>query len=170
MRRLLTLVWLTAVWVTLWEALTWANVLSGALVAGAVVVLVPPRPTGQKSRLRPMATLLLVLVFVWELTKASALVAWEVITPRIRIEPAVVSVRLTSDVAGVITAVANMVSLTPGTITLDVDEGTRTLFIHVLHLRSIEATRGSVQRLERLVLDAFSLRAPAPANREDPPT
>lgn len=155
MRHLLIVVWLTVVWVTLWEAVSWANLLGGVVVAVAVLVLLPPHPASGGARLRPFAALRLVLYFLWELVAASALMAWEVVTPRNRIRAAVVPVPLTSDVPGVLTAVANMVSLTPGTVTLEIDEEARTLFIHVLHLKSLATTRRSVQRLESLTLAAF---------------
>ena len=164
MRRLVLMVWLTAVWVTLWESVTWANVLGGLVVASVVMSMIPPRHPDPGVGLRPVAAVKLLLYFLWELAEASAIVAWEVATPRIRINAAVVSVRLTSDVAGIITSVASMVSLTPGTVTLEVDEETSTLFIHVLHLRSLELTRESVRRLERLTLEAFPPR-PTPGER-----
>lgn len=168
MKRGVTLLWLVAVWVTLWEAFTWANVIGGALVAAAVVALLPQTPGLPGQGLRPLAAIKLAAVFAWELIKASAFMAWEVVTPRNRIDAAVISVNLISTNAGVITLVANMVSLTPGTLTLDVDEQVSTLFIHVLHLRSVEATRDSVLRLERLTMDAFPQGSPSTIRRGRP--
>ena len=155
MRLLVTMLWLVAVWVTLWESLSWANVLGGLVAASVVVTLLPPSLAKRHQSFRPIPALKLTLVFLWELVKASAFMAWEVVTPRNRIGAAVVSVRLSTDVAGVITAVANMVSLTPGTLTLDVDEQNQTIFIHVLHLKSVQATRDAVLNLERLTMAAF---------------
>jgi len=157
MRRLVIVVWLVVVWVTLWEVASWANFLAGTLVAAAVVYLVPPHPS-RPVGFRPLPALRLLVYFLWELVEASAFMAWEVMTPRNRIGAAVVSVQLTSEMDGVVTAVANMVSLTPGTVTLDVDEDTRTIFVHVLHLKSVEETRRSVKRLEDLNLAAFPPR------------
>lgn len=158
MRGLVLLVWMTAVWVTLWESVTWANLLGGMVVAGLVLYMMPPASPIPGVAFRPFAAVRLLFYFLRELAVASAVVAWEVATPGSGINTAVVSVRLTSRVAGVITAVANMVSLTPGTLTLEVDEESSTLFIHVLHLKSLEETRESVRRLERLVLEAFPPR------------
>ncbi len=158
MRRLAIVVWLVVVWITLWEVASWANVLAGTLVAAGVVYLLPPHSSSRAVGFRPVAALRLLLYFLWELVEASAFMAWEVITPRNRIGAAVVSVPLSSDVDGVVTAVANMVSLTPGTVTLDVDEENRTIFVHVLHFKSVEATRQSVEKLEALNLAAFPPR------------
>lgn len=159
MRRSILMLWLTTVWVTLWEAVTWANLLGGVIVSLVVITLLPPRSDGPDVGFRPFAALKLFAYFSWELVVASAIVAWEVVTPRIGINAAVVSVRLESDVPGIVTAVANMVSLTPGTVTLEIDDESSTLFIHVLHLKSVEQTRNSIWRLERLTVDAFPPRA-----------
>ncbi|HUG32782.1 MAG TPA: Na+/H+ antiporter subunit E [Acidimicrobiia bacterium] len=152
------LIWLIAVWVTLWESLSWANLAGGVLVAVGVTWLLPPGETGHHVGVRPLAAIRLLLYFLWELVEASGLIAWEVVTPRSRINAAVVSVELETDVAGIVTSVANMVSLTPGTVTLEIDEENSTLFIHVLHFKSLEDTRASVRRLEELAVAAFPLR------------
>src|SRR5690606_4024174 len=47
---------------------------------------------------------------------------------------------------------------TPGTLTLELDEETWTLFIHVLHLESIQASRRAIHHLEALVMAAFPRR------------
>lgn len=171
MSRLVVVLWLTAVWVTLWESVSAANLLGGVAVAGVVVYLLPPRTPVSRVGFRPFAAIRLILYFLWELILASAEVAWEVATPRNRIRPAVVSVQLDTDVPGIITAVANMVSLTPGTITLEVDEDNRTLFIHVLHLKTVEDTRTSVRRLEEVTSRAFpGISRVGSADRKEKPT
>lgn len=159
MRRGVILVWLMAVWVTLWESLSWANLAGGVLVALVVTWLLPPSDTEHHVGVRPVAAIRLLLYFLRELVEASSLIAWEVVTPRSRINAAVVSVQLETGVAGIITSVASMVSLTPGTVTLEVDEESSTLFIHVLHFKSLEETRASVRRLEELAVAALPLRS-----------
>lgn len=165
MSRVVMVLWLTAVWVTLWESLTWANLIGGLVVAVAVVRLLPSKETGYVIGLNPLAALRLLFYFLWELTKASALVAWEVITPQNLIDAAVVSVRLQSRTPGIITSVASMVSLTPGTVTLEVDEENSILFIHVFHLETLEQTRESVRRLEELTIAAFPVRGAIPPEK-----
>lgn len=158
MRGVVIVVWLTLVWVTLWESLTWANVSGGLLVAVAVLYLLPPREVRTSVGFRPLAALKLFSYFLWELVEASWQVVWEIITPEDRTRPAVVSVQTRSTVPGHITAVANMISLTPGTLSLEVDHDTRTIYIHVLHLDSFEETRAAVSDLETLTLAAFPPR------------
>lgn len=158
MRRLLTIAWLTVVWVALWEDLTWANLGAGLVAGGFVTVLVPDRPAEAVHGFRPLAFLHLAAYFTGELLQASAILAWEVVTPRNRINAAVLAVPLHSRSPRIVTLVANMVSLTPGTLTLEVEETTMTLVIHVLHLESVAESRRSVLHLEQLTLAAFPPR------------
>ncbi|MEX2280327.1 MAG: Na+/H+ antiporter subunit E [Acidimicrobiia bacterium] len=154
-RRFITLTWLAAVWVMLWEAVTWANVAGGVVVAVLVVWMVPSHRQETAVGFRPLAAVRLVAYFLWKLIEASAKLTWEIFTPHNRINAAVISVPLTSRVAGIVTVVANMVSLTPGSVTIDIDPETMTLYIHVLHLRSVTEDRASVLYLESLTLAAF---------------
>ena len=158
MRRFAIVAWLTVVWVTLWEALTWANIAGGLVVAIVALYLLPPREVRTSVGFRPLAAARLLLYFLWELILASSQVIWEIITPQDHTRPAVVSVHTRSTVPGHITAVANMVSLTPGTLSLEIDHDTRTIYIHVLHLDSVEETRAAVSKLETLTLAAFPPR------------
>lgn len=165
MHRITSLIWLTAVWVMLWESWSWANLLGGFGVALVVMQLVPSHRAETRVGFRPGAALRLLLYFLWKLTEASARLTWEVFTPRNRINAAVLSVRLTSRSPGIVTVVANMVSLTPGSVTIDIDPEEMILFIHVLHLRSVEEERAAVLELEALTLAAFPPAESVPAAR-----
>lgn len=157
-RRFFALLWLTLVWVALWEDPTWANVIGGVAASTLVILVLPIRPTQTLHGVRPWAALRLLLHFIWKLIEASALMAWEVVTPRNRVNPTVVAVPLRTRSEGIATLVANMVSLTPGTLTLEIDEQTMTLIMHVLHLESLEASRREVLHLEDLAMAAFPVR------------
>jgi multicomponent Na+:H+ antiporter subunit E len=158
MGPLIVILWLTLVWMALWESFTLANLLGGLVIAVLVVLLVPLRSKVPRVGFRPLRAIKLLLYFIWKLLVASLIVSWEVVTPTDRTSPAVVSVPLDTPYPGIVTAVANMVSLTPGTLTVDVDRHHATLFIHVLHFKSAGATSGDVRTLERLTVEAFPLR------------
>lgn len=157
-RYLLPMVWLTLVWTALWESFSFADIVGGILVAAATLLLVPPRKPGHQVGFRLLAAIRLISFFSWQLVVASLQVAWEVITPWDKTRPAVVSVPLSTRVPFITTAVANMVSLVPGTLTIEVDPDEMTLYIHILHFKSLEETRSEVAHLERLSLAAFPPR------------
>jgi len=155
-RRSFALVaWLVVVWTALWEEISWANLLGGLAAAGGLVILFPLAPTKRQGRIRPWPALRFAVYFLWKLIEASAIVAWEVVTPRNRINEGIVAVPIHGLSNALVTVVANAISLTPGTLTLEVDEDPAVLYVHVLHLHDIEAVRREVQHLERLVIAAF---------------
>ena len=157
--RLLGAILLGVLWVALWEdpdPVTWV---AGAAIGLAVLSLFPSGRHQGDHRLRPLAVLRLLGYFAWKLMEASAIVAWEVVTPRNRIHEGIVAVpiRGVSDV--LTTLVANAITLTPGTLTLEVDQDPRTvLYVHVLHLRDVDSVRREIDELEQLVVRAFGSR------------
>lgn len=166
--RIVLALWLLVVWVALWRDLSIANVATGALVAAGVVWLFPSAnesPVG----VRPLALVRFVAATAVSILRANLVVAWEVVTPKNRINEGVVAVELASSNSVVITLVTHAIILAPGTMVVDIDKGTderpTQLYVHVLHLRSIDDVRDEVLQLEALALAAVSGRDDRP-----PPT
>ncbi len=95
------------------------------------------------------------LWFLWELTAANALVAWEVLTPRHHMRPGIVAVPTNTRSELETMWLANLISLTPGTLTLDVSEDQSVLYIHGLHIVTPDHLRERVQRFEQKLLKAI---------------
>lgn len=92
--------------------------------------------------------------FLWELFMANVAVAKEVVRPRIGIRPGVVAVPLTASTDLEITVLSCLITLTPGTLALDVSDDRSTLFIHALDVDDADAFRRSiVDGFERRVLE-----------------
>lgn len=153
-----SLLWTVVVWVALWGEATVAN-LVGGLAAGAFALwIVPAGRTAHRPNamtLRPLAAMHFLLYFLWALVRASAIVAWEVVTPRNRISQGIIALPLRTSSHGVATLVANAISLTPGTLTLEVARDPLVLYVHVLHLVDMESVRAELRRLEELACRAF---------------
>jgi multicomponent Na+:H+ antiporter subunit E len=148
--------WLVIMWMALWGNLSWANLLGG--VAAAVAVLLTWSTTSRRTpayAFRPLAALRFLAYFCWKLLEANAILAWEVVTPRNRINEGIVAIPVQGFSDGLITLVANTITLTPGTVTLEVSRDPAVLYVHVLHLADIEAVRREVRHLEILAVRAF---------------
>ncbi len=153
--RLRMTVWLLLVWVALWEDVSPANVTSGLLVASLLVTAFPLTGRGVRGGFRPAAATRFLVYFGWKLVEASAVVSWEVVTPRNRINEGIVAVPIRGVSDTLTTLVANAISLTPGTLTLEIRRRPTILYVHVLHLQDIETVRREVERLELLAIRAF---------------
>jgi multicomponent Na+:H+ antiporter subunit E len=160
--RFLLVLWLVFAWVALWRDISIANIMSGALVALGVVWLFPPT-NESPLRVRPLALLRFLATTAISILRANLVVAWEVVTPTNQINEGVVSVELASSNPVVITMVSHAIILAPGTMVIDIDRGTddrpTQLYVHVLHLRSIDDVRDEVLQLEALALAAVSGRS-----------
>ena len=157
MKRIFVVVWLTVLWVVLWRELSVANVLGGLAIGTVAELARPWRALGQRSHtVRPLALLSFLGYFLVKLVESNIVLAREVVTPRNSIETGVIAVPLGACSDLVVTIVANAISLTPGTLTLEVHRGdTPVLYVHVLHLHDVDAARDDVARLTAKVNAAF---------------
>lgn len=91
-----------------------------------------------------MRWLSLILLFAKELILSALKVAWLAVQPRINIRPAIIAYPLTVTTDAQITLLANMITLTPGTLSVDVSDDRRTLYIHAIDVESKDALIGSI--------------------------
>ncbi len=93
--------------------------------------------------------------FAWALLVANVKVALDVLRPRTSIQPAVVAIPLDITSDAEILLLSALINITPGSVTIDLSEDRRTLYVHVMHMTSAEASRreikdGFEQRVKRL--------------------
>lgn len=168
------LLWLTTVWVLLWGDLSVANVLAGLAIAIVVCLVFPLPPLRMTVSIRPGWMLWLIVRFLWDVVVASFQVAVKTLQFRRQPRNAVIEVDLRTPSDFVLTVVAEMVSLVPGSLVVEARASTHTLFLHVLDVgdrAGAEAFRDQVFALERRVVLAFGAdTAPVvgPASTEVP--
>jgi multicomponent Na+:H+ antiporter subunit E len=105
---------------------------------------------------RTVRVLGLLLFFARELVVANVRVAYEVLTPTLYMRPAVIAVPLDARTDLEITLLANMITLTPGTLSLDVSADRSTLFVHAMYGEDPEAVRRSIKEgFERRLLEVL---------------
>jgi multicomponent Na+:H+ antiporter subunit E len=127
--------WLVLVWNLLWGEFSWANLLGGTLVGIAVLLFFPLPPVTFGGRLRPRALLVLLVTFVFELVIASVRVAAIAVRPGYRPRGAIIRVRLQVRTDLNLALTAELLSLVPGTLILEVDRDGGELYVHVLDVR-----------------------------------
>ena len=92
--------------------------------------------------------------FLYELVLANLSVARIVLSPSLPIRPGIIAyeTKLTSDLA--LTSLANMITLTPGTLTLDISEDRRYLYVHTLNIQDpVEVAESIRQAFELSLLE-----------------
>ena len=151
-----TFAFLVFAWVAVTGEVSVANLLEGAVLAG-LLVLVLRVPLRRRFRLEKVPKALgLLLYFLKELLLSNAAVARILLSPVSSLTPGIVAVPLDLKSDAGITVLANLVTLTPGTLSLDVSPDRRTLYVHALHVEDPEAFRLEVKDgFERRVKEVF---------------
>lgn len=158
------LVWLLLLWLLLWDDLSVANVVSGLAVGVAVLTLARlPRVNRADDEnvavVHPLRTIGFGCYVLYKLVEANLLLAWEIVTPTNSINTGVVAVPLRTESSTAMMVVANVITLTPGTMTIEVLGTPPVVYVHVLHLQDIDRVRRELLRLEELSVRAFGSRA-----------
>ena len=137
---------LALAWAALQGEITLANLLMG-YVFGYVILALLARggvmPSTLTSRMAHAAGL--AGFFIWELVLANVRVAVDVLRPRTTIRPAVVAIPLDVTTDGEILLLSMLINITPGSVTIDLSEDRRTLYVHVMHMTSAEASRREIK-------------------------
>ncbi|MEL6585433.1 MAG: Na+/H+ antiporter subunit E [Pseudomonadota bacterium] len=98
----------------------------------------------------------LLVLFHYELIVSSLSVAWDVLTPRHRARPGIIAVPLRAKGEAEVLLVTNLISLTPGTLSLDVTEDCNTLFVHAMFADDAEKIVSEIENgMERWVREAL---------------
>lgn len=85
-----------------------------------------------------MSWVRLIALFIRELVLSALQVAWLVIQPQLKLRPGFIAYPLTVTSDAQITLLANLVTLTPGTLSVDVSDDRKTLYIHALDVADRE--------------------------------
>jgi len=148
--------WLVVVWTSLWGRLSIANIASGIIVAALLLTVFPVGKHLLPGYIvRPVAVARLTVYFLRKLVESNIALTRTTLSRDDQIRTGIVAVPMTCESDGVLTVVANLTALTPGTMAIEVERQPPLIFIHVLRLDDIESTRDEVRRLERLVVEAF---------------
>ena len=136
---------LALAWAALEGELTLANLLVGYAVGYGILALLgaggvmPSTLVSRTSRAFGLAGF-----FVWQLLIANFRVAADVVRGT-RIEPAVVAIPLDITSDGEILLLSMLINITPGSVTIDLADDRRTLYVHVMHMTSADATRHEIK-------------------------
>jgi multicomponent Na+:H+ antiporter subunit E len=159
-------VWMNGLVLNALLALAWVAI-SGDLSVGTfavgfgiglVILFFTQRIVGQPTYLLRLWRLLNLLVFfMWELLLANLRLAYDVSTPGYHLRPGVVAIPLEARTDTEITLLANMITLTPGSFSVDVSADRRVLYVHAMYLdEDVDEFRRKIKHgFERRILEAL---------------
>lgn len=150
-----------------WSLLNWMpdaqHLIIGIFVAGLVALvtgdLFIQRPHVLKHPLRYWYFFVnYIPLFLWECFKANLDVAYRVMHPKLPIKPGIVKVKTTLKTDTALTFLANSITLTPGTLTVDIDKDNSVLYVHWINVKTEDvgsATKIIVERFEKILTKIF---------------
>ncbi len=144
---------LALVWISLTDSFTLEGLLVGFLLGLVALWMAQPifGDTGTYF-VGLLRAVQLILYFLKELVLSSARVAWAVVNPGRKIAPRILEVPLDVKTDLEIMTVASLITLTPGTLTLDVSEDRKKLYVHAMFANDPEAEiRALKDGMERMV-------------------
>jgi len=98
----------------------------------------------------------LMVFFLVELVISNFKVLWDIVTPSHFNRPGIIGVPLTASSDLEIFIVANLISLTPGSLSVDLSGDRKILYVHIMFLNDPEKTKHSIKTgLERRVLEVM---------------
>jgi multicomponent Na+:H+ antiporter subunit E len=132
------------------------NIAFGFVLGFLALMLIREQVGSAGYLTRVKRILALVLLFLKELALSAWKVAVLVASPKMDVKPGILALPLDVDRDGEITLLANLITLTPGTLSLDVSDDKKTLFIHAIDCSDPEGIRRDIKGgFERRIMEAF---------------
>lgn len=130
----LTAIILAVIWAAITDNFSVLNLLLGCAIGVVALWLVRERTARPVHVLRVKRIISLGLMFLVELAVSAGRVAWLVIQPNInaKLKPGIVAFPLKVKTDREVTLLANLITLTPGTLSVDVSEDRRFIYVHAL--------------------------------------
>lgn len=153
-QRFLGNILLTFIWVALTGSFAFLNFLFGFILSFLILWIITLNNGNEKYFKIVPKIVSFILFFTYELVKANIQVAFDVVTPKFYMTPGIVKVPLDAKTDIEITLLANLISLTPGTLSLDVSNDRKVLYVHSMYLSDKEKFIHDIkQGFERRLLD-----------------
>lgn len=157
---------LALVWMFLHTSYTVVTFLVGFVLGALIIFLVDlilghrrvsaPREHKRFYLLRMLIALKLFFIFLGEMAMACFQVLLLVLRPQLNMRPGIIRVDIYLDSPMQISLLSNMITLTPGTLTMEIEQDNSALFIHVLNIADTEAIKTRIKRkFEKNIWEVF---------------
>lgn len=148
---------LTLTWGALWQDFSLGVLIAGVLFSSLTVWFYRLPRVKFSDRFNLWYILVFTVRFLGHVVTASVSVAWDAIAKGPTIVNSVVGVKLRTHDDLIVTLTGHALALVPGSLVIDVDRPSSTLFLHVLDAKDAEAVQGF--RNEALATEAAIIRA-----------
>ena len=136
---------LAIVWMIVIGEFSPLSLLLGFLLAYTLVALAWGGGDSFKYFRRAWLAFRFFIFFIRELIIANLRIAYYTLSPLTKLRPGILAIELDEMTDIEITVLGSLVTLTPGTLTLDVSDDKRVMFVHFMHLDDPDRMRREVR-------------------------
>ena len=133
-KRFLLNVMLTLVWIALTGTFTYINLFIGFIISYFVLWIISRNSEDKRYFTIAFKIVGFFFFFLYEMFKANWQVAYEVMTTHLHMKPGIVKIELEAKTDLEITLLSNLISLTPGTLVVDVSDDRKVMYVHGMYL------------------------------------
>lgn len=146
---------LTFVWVALSGQLNYTSFVFGYILGFFLLWLLNRNRIGGKDYFYRVPKIIsFILYFFYDMIKANIEVTIDVLTPNYNMRPGVIKYEMDAKTDFEITMLANMISLTPGTLVIDFSTDKKYMYIHAMYLKDIDRFKKNMkERTEKKLLE-----------------
>ena len=153
-KRFLLNILLTLIWVAITGAFSYINLIFGFIINYFILWIISRNSEDQRYFTIAFRILGFFFFFLYEMLKANWQVAYEVMTSHLHIKPGIVKIELEAKTDLEITLLSNLISLTPGTLVVDVSDDKKVMYVHGMYLEDKEKFIDSIKTgLEKPLLN-----------------
>lgn len=153
---------LALIWVMLWGEFSLINILFGVALGWLITVVFWLSPIHYYGRVHPLRVVVLMATTLVDLAVASVQLTMVAFRPKVDLSPGIVRVDLLSDNDLYQVAVAELISIVPGTLVVETRRRPRAIYLHVFDLPdagAVERERAHALSIERRFVEAFGSAA-----------
>ncbi|MCG3729114.1 Na+/H+ antiporter subunit E [Vibrio cincinnatiensis] len=145
---------LALVWLVLSGSYTISNLFAGMIMSYVILAYLLRDSSTFEAYFKKLPKVISFgLFFIWDLIKANGRVAYDVLTPTHLMKPAVIAIPLDLRDDGAITIFATLITVTPGSLALDVATDKSVLYVHLMYFEDETRQIEEFKRLEARVID-----------------
>lgn len=153
-KQFLLNVMLTLIWVALTGTFSYINLFIGFVLSHFTLWVISRKSQDKRYFTIAFKIIGFFFFFLYEVLRANLEVAYEVMTANLNMKPGIVKLELDAKTDLEITLLANLISLTPGTLVLDVSDDKKVMYVHGMYLEDKKKFIDAIKtRLEKPLLN-----------------
>lgn len=99
---------------------------------------------------------LFILFYLKEMVKANFHLAYDILSPKMRIRPGIVKINIRAKSDNHILALFNLITMTPGSLCIDISDDRKSIYVHGMYVKDRDSFESEIKEgIEKKVMEVF---------------